>query len=182
MTQKLDNGWEHATPVGGGRKKCKRNYCEKVVHGRITRLKQHIAHVSENVETCSRVPSEIGENSLYGEEPNIYTNSIDGDDDDIDEHVMLALEQKQLKQAVAENRYMKHVEDETRRTPSRGASINIWEKKFGRVSDSNYNIDADGATAAAMNGRAAQRWGIMDPNMTLQSLCEVRGVVTDTRS
>ncbi|KAL0373131.1 UNVERIFIED_CONTAM: hypothetical protein Scaly_0994700 [Sesamum calycinum] len=59
MAPKLNNGLEHATPVGGDRKKCKCNYCGKVVHGGITRLKQHIAHVSGNVEACSRVPSEI---------------------------------------------------------------------------------------------------------------------------
>ncbi|KAL0332862.1 UNVERIFIED_CONTAM: hypothetical protein Scaly_2187700 [Sesamum calycinum] len=50
MTPKLDNGWEHATPVGGDKKKCKCNYCGNVVHDGITRLKQHIAHVSGNVE------------------------------------------------------------------------------------------------------------------------------------
>ncbi|KAL0361642.1 UNVERIFIED_CONTAM: hypothetical protein Sradi_3848700 [Sesamum radiatum] len=59
MASKLDNGWEHATPVGGDKKKCKCNYCGKVVHGGITRLKQHIAHVSEYIKACPRVPSEI---------------------------------------------------------------------------------------------------------------------------
>ncbi|KAL0333124.1 UNVERIFIED_CONTAM: hypothetical protein Scaly_2213900 [Sesamum calycinum] len=48
-----------ATPVGGDRKKCKCNYCGKVELGGITRLKKHIAHVSKNVEACSRVPLEI---------------------------------------------------------------------------------------------------------------------------
>ncbi|KAK4412682.1 hypothetical protein Salat_2915300 [Sesamum alatum] len=59
MAPKLNNGWEHATPVGGDRKKCKCSYYGKVVHSGITRLKQHIAQVSENAEACTRVPSEI---------------------------------------------------------------------------------------------------------------------------
>ncbi|KAL0312961.1 UNVERIFIED_CONTAM: hypothetical protein Sradi_5695400 [Sesamum radiatum] len=137
----LDNGWEHATPVGGDRKKCKYNYCGKVVHGGITRLKQHIADVSENVEACSRVPSKIKkmvcklldggikeksaslrrkeaiinivkEDSLYGNIPNINVDSSDEDDDDIDEHGMSSLERKQLKQAMTESHYTGHVEDE----------------------------------------------------------------------
>ncbi|KAL0412117.1 UNVERIFIED_CONTAM: hypothetical protein Slati_3801400 [Sesamum latifolium] len=122
MAPKLDNGWEHATPVGGDRKKCKCNYCGKVVHGGITRLKQHIAHVSENIEACSRVPSEIRKM----------------DDDDIDEHGMSALERKQLKQAMAESRYMGHVEEEIRRNPSRGAGF--------------YGGSSKGSTSGAKRG------------------------------
>ncbi|KAL0370476.1 UNVERIFIED_CONTAM: hypothetical protein Sangu_0365700 [Sesamum angustifolium] len=148
MAPKVDNGWEHATPVGGDRKKCKCNYCGKVVHGGITHLKQHIAHVSGNVEACSRVPSEIRkmvrkllyegikekaatlrikealinvvkEDRLYGDIPNINVDSSDEDNDGIDEYGMSSLERKQMKQAMAESRYTGYVEDELRRNPSR---------------------------------------------------------------
>ncbi|KAK4421880.1 hypothetical protein Salat_2138600 [Sesamum alatum] len=151
MAPKLDNGWEHATPVGGDRKKCKCNYCGKVVHGGITRLKQHIAHVSGNVEACTRVPSEIRkmvrkllddglkertasrrrkeaiinavrEDNLYGDVPNIPVDSSDEDDDDTDEHGMSALERKQLRHAMAESRYTGFVEAETRRSTGYGSS------------------------------------------------------------
>ncbi|KAL0409519.1 UNVERIFIED_CONTAM: hypothetical protein Sradi_1886300 [Sesamum radiatum] len=167
MAPKLDNGWEHATPVGGDRKKCKCNYCGKLVHGGITRLKQHIAHVPRNVEACSRVPPEIRkmvrkllndgikektaslrrkealinavrEESLYGDEPNIHTHVSDDDDDDIDEHGMSALERKQLKQAMAESRYMGHVEEEIQRNPSRGAGF--------------YGGSSKGSTSGAKRG------------------------------
>ncbi|KAK4408106.1 hypothetical protein Sango_0391600 [Sesamum angolense] len=148
MAPKLDNGWEHGTPVGGDRKKCKCNYCGKVVHGGITRLKQHIAHVSGNVEECSRVPSEIRkmvrklldeeikekaatlrrkealinavkEDRLYGDIPNINVDSSDEDNDVIDEYGMSSLERKQMKQAMAESRYTGYVEDELQRNPRR---------------------------------------------------------------
>ncbi|KAL0286051.1 UNVERIFIED_CONTAM: hypothetical protein Sangu_2751200 [Sesamum angustifolium] len=129
MASKLDNDWEHAIPVGGDRKKCKYNYCGKVVHGGITRLKQHIAHVSENVEACSKVPSEIRkmEDRLYGDIPNINVDSSDEDNDGIDEYGMSSLERKQLKQAMAESLYTGYVEDELRRNPSRAQ----WWYNYG---------------------------------------------------
>ena len=56
-----DIGWEHGTLVGGSRKLVKCNYCRKQVHGGITRLKQHIAHVSGQVEGCLWVPKEVSQ-------------------------------------------------------------------------------------------------------------------------
>ena len=50
MASKHDIGWEHAEPVGGSRRTTKCKYCGKVIHGGITRLKQHIAHISGQVE------------------------------------------------------------------------------------------------------------------------------------
>ena len=46
MTPKHDIGWEHAEPIGGSRRTTKYKYCDKVIHGGIIRLKQHIAHIS----------------------------------------------------------------------------------------------------------------------------------------
>ena len=52
-------GWEHAEPFGSNRKTSKCKYCEKVIHGGITRLKQHIVHISRQVEGCRRVPAKV---------------------------------------------------------------------------------------------------------------------------
>ena len=35
------------------------NYCRKVMYGGITRLKEHVGHVTGQVETCPRVPREV---------------------------------------------------------------------------------------------------------------------------
>ncbi|XP_075515561.1 uncharacterized protein LOC142550208 [Primulina tabacum] len=59
MPPKLDIGWEFDKPIGDNRKTIQCKFCEKVVSGGITRLKQHIAHVSGNVESCSKAPKEI---------------------------------------------------------------------------------------------------------------------------
>ena len=59
MTSKYDIGWEHAEPVSGSRRTTKCKYCGKVIHGGITRLKQHIAHISGQVEWCPRVPVKV---------------------------------------------------------------------------------------------------------------------------
>ena len=59
MASKHDIGWEHAEPVGGSRRTTKCKYCGKVIHGGITRLKQHITHISGQVEGCPRVPVEV---------------------------------------------------------------------------------------------------------------------------
>ena len=59
MVSKHDIGWEHAKPVGGSRRTTKCKYCGKVIHGSITRLKQHITHISGQVEGCPRVPVEV---------------------------------------------------------------------------------------------------------------------------
>jgi len=49
-------GWEHATSVGGSKKLVKCNYCEKKVHGGITKIKQHLAHISGQVKAYLKVP------------------------------------------------------------------------------------------------------------------------------
>ena len=59
MALKDDIGWEHAEPIGDSRRTTKCKYCRKVIHGGITRLKQHIAHVSRQVEGCPHVPVEV---------------------------------------------------------------------------------------------------------------------------
>ncbi|KAK4431177.1 hypothetical protein Salat_0879800 [Sesamum alatum] len=64
----------------------------------------------------------VREDSLYGDVPNIPIDSSDEDDDDTYEHGMSALERKQLKQAMAESRYMGFVEDEIRRSFGYGSS------------------------------------------------------------
>jgi len=56
-----DIGWEHDISIGGSRKLVKCNYCGKQVRGGITRLKQHIAHLSNQVEGCLRVPKEVSQ-------------------------------------------------------------------------------------------------------------------------
>ena len=58
MASKHDIGWEHAKPFGGNRRTLKYKYCGKVIHGGITRLKQHIAHISEQVQGYRSVPTE----------------------------------------------------------------------------------------------------------------------------
>ena len=59
MTFKHYINWEHVELVGGSRRTTKCKYCGKVIHGGITRLKQHIAHISGQVEGCPRVPVEV---------------------------------------------------------------------------------------------------------------------------
>ena len=54
MASKHDIGWEHVEPLGGNRRTPKCKYCGKVIHGGITRLKQHIAHISRQVECNTR--------------------------------------------------------------------------------------------------------------------------------
>ena len=59
MAQKHDIGWEHPEPFGHNRKTPKCKYCGKVIYGGITRLKQHIAHIFEQVEGYRSVPAEV---------------------------------------------------------------------------------------------------------------------------
>ena len=59
MASKHDIGWEHVKHVSGSKRTTKCKYCEKVIHGGITRLKQHIAHIFGQVEGCPRVPVEV---------------------------------------------------------------------------------------------------------------------------
>ena len=59
MASKHDIGWEHAEHVGGSRRTMKCKYCGKVIHGGITRLKQHIVHISRQVEGCPHVSVKV---------------------------------------------------------------------------------------------------------------------------
>ncbi|KAL3523833.1 hypothetical protein ACH5RR_016667 [Cinchona calisaya] len=59
MSPKQDIGWEHANPVGGDKKTVQCRYCRKVIHGGITRLKLHIAHIPGQVEACPRAPPDV---------------------------------------------------------------------------------------------------------------------------
>ncbi|RVW84814.1 hypothetical protein CK203_048615 [Vitis vinifera] len=94
MASKHDIGWEHAEPVGGSRRTTKCKYCGKVIHGGITRLKQHIAHISGQVEGCPRVPVEVS-----------HSVRQHGDsDDEIEEVAMADFERRQMKQAMKESR------------------------------------------------------------------------------
>ena len=61
MASKHDIGWEHAEPLGGNRKIPKCKYCRNVIHGGITRLKQHITHISGQVEGCRSVLVEVSQ-------------------------------------------------------------------------------------------------------------------------
>ena len=61
MASKHDIGWEHAEPLGGNRRTPKCKYCGKVIHRGITRLKQHIAHISGQVEGCRSVLAEVSQ-------------------------------------------------------------------------------------------------------------------------
>ena len=61
MAPKHDIGWEHAEPFSGNRRTPKCKYCGKVIHGGITKLKQHIAHISGQVEGCQSVPTEVSQ-------------------------------------------------------------------------------------------------------------------------
>lgn len=59
MAPKRDIGWEHAEPVGGDKKIVQCRYCGKIIHGGITRLKQHIAHIAGQVGACPRSPPDV---------------------------------------------------------------------------------------------------------------------------
>ena len=59
MTSKHDIDWEHVELVGGSSRTTKCKYCGKVIHDDITRLKQHITHISGQVEGCPRVSVEV---------------------------------------------------------------------------------------------------------------------------
>ena len=137
-----DVGWEHAKPVGGSRKIVRCNYCGKVVHGGITRMKQHLAHVSGQVEACPKASREVrkfmqshlkqgkseraatkkkkSEMEYYLRENSMYDNSDEDDDDvhEISEEDVLKHENKQLKRALRESRYMQFVEDQRRHSVS----------------------------------------------------------------
>ena len=60
-SKQRDIRWEHGIFADGSRKLVKCNYCGNQVHGDITRLKQHIAHVSGQMEGCLRLPKEASQ-------------------------------------------------------------------------------------------------------------------------
>ena len=122
MAPNQDIGWDHTTSIGNDRKVAKCNYCGKLVHGRITRMKQHIAHVAGQVEACPIASTEIRELSkkhlIQGKNAraaiqrkkeslrqsiNLLVENEDDDDDDIfelNEEKMEVLERKQYKRAM----------------------------------------------------------------------------------
>ncbi|EYU33969.1 hypothetical protein MIMGU_mgv1a018275mg [Erythranthe guttata] len=59
MGPKTDIGWDFGDMVGENRKKIKCKLCQVVTTGGITRLKQHIAHISGEVEACKKAPKGI---------------------------------------------------------------------------------------------------------------------------
>ena len=61
MAPKHDIGWEHVEPFGGNRRTPKCNYYRNVIHGGITRLKQHITYISGQVEGCQSVSAEVSQ-------------------------------------------------------------------------------------------------------------------------
>ena len=54
----IDPAWSHGEAVGS-KSKVKCNYCGRVINGGITRLKQHLAHVSGQVMKCHKVPPNV---------------------------------------------------------------------------------------------------------------------------
>ena len=66
MTLKHNISWEHAELFDENRRISKCKYYGKIIYGGITRLKQHIAHISGQVEGYSSVPAEVAQNiKLY---------------------------------------------------------------------------------------------------------------------
>ena len=66
MTLKHNISWEHVEPFDGNRRIPKCKYCGKIIHGSITRLKQHIARISGQVQGYSSVPAKVAQNiKLY---------------------------------------------------------------------------------------------------------------------
>ena len=61
MYSKYNIGWDHTEPFDGNRRTLKCKYYEKVIHGGITRLKQHIPHISKKVEGCRSVLAEVSQ-------------------------------------------------------------------------------------------------------------------------
>ena len=60
MASKHDIGWEHVKSFDGNKRTPRYKYYGKIIHGGgITRLKQHIAHISRQVEGCPSVPTEV---------------------------------------------------------------------------------------------------------------------------
>ncbi|GAV87691.1 zf-BED domain-containing protein [Cephalotus follicularis] len=67
----MDSAWRHGERVDDSRVRC--NYCRHEMCG-ITRLKQHLAHIGNNVIPCSKCPVEV---TLEFKEP-ILNKLLDG--------------------------------------------------------------------------------------------------------
>ncbi|XP_027174366.1 uncharacterized protein LOC113773978 [Coffea eugenioides] len=145
MTSK-DIGWEHGKPVGGNRKIVRCNYCGKIMHGGITRLKEHVGHVIGQVEPCPRASSEVRDlmkmhlkigkiqratikqkkeeilNSFQQESMHGNFNMVGDEEDEvffeIDEESRMALEKKQMKQAIRESQYLQFLDEQRRHSVS----------------------------------------------------------------
>ncbi|KAG9139001.1 hypothetical protein Leryth_025663 [Lithospermum erythrorhizon] len=131
MPPKRDIGWAYADPVDGSSKVAKCKYCGKVMHGGVTRLKQHIAQ-APGVEACPRAPRKVSlmllkllcedrseltvtkrkrkeHNDAYSsnEMPSFNLHAIDSGDDILGfEHFLMDLESRQLKHAMEKSRDM----------------------------------------------------------------------------
>ena len=141
IASKHDIGWEHAELFGGNRRTPKCKYRGRVIHGGITRLKQHIAHISGQVEGCRSVPTEVPQSIRYcmsnasnekiqmkkkkkeriirslNEEHFHEIGEVDSDD--VQEVEMIDFERRQLKHAIRESR---HFFEEGRHGHERGGT------------------------------------------------------------
>ncbi|XP_071913925.1 uncharacterized protein [Coffea arabica] len=145
MTSK-DIGWKHGKPVGGNRKIVRCNYCGKIMHGGITRLKEHVGHVIGQVKPCPRASSEVRDlmkmhlkigkiqratikqkkeeilNSFQQESMHGNFNMVGDEEDEvffeIDEESRMALEKKQMKQAIRESQYLQFLDEQRRHSVS----------------------------------------------------------------
>ncbi|KAL2931551.1 DNA polymerase I [Bienertia sinuspersici] len=54
-----DIGWSFGEPVDGNRRRIKCKFCNKIINGGITRLKQHLAHKKGDVAPCENVSADV---------------------------------------------------------------------------------------------------------------------------
>ncbi|CAO2830866.1 unnamed protein product [Amaranthus hypochondriacus] len=54
-----DIGWSFCTKITDDEKVLKCNFCDKVIRGGITRLKEHLAHKRGNVAPCTNVSAPV---------------------------------------------------------------------------------------------------------------------------
>ncbi|XP_027104414.2 uncharacterized protein [Coffea arabica] len=140
MAPKRDIGWEHAEPVGGDKKIVQCRYCGKIIHGGITRLKQHIAHIAGQVGACPGSPPDVtlelkkhlndgkseratmkkrkaaALNAFYNRSLCGYMHATDDENDDESEcdtleDELLSLEKMQLMLAMEESRQTALIEE-----------------------------------------------------------------------
>ena len=144
MPPKRDFGWDFGDPIGDSRKTIKCKFCKKTITGEITRLKQHIAHVPENVEACTKAPNNVSKmirkhlqeskvtreimrrkkeaaiNAIQEETMNIYdSENSSGDEGDfnsgyINEEGLSQMELKQLRNATRKSRKMATFKEDMR--------------------------------------------------------------------